>query len=101
MPGGAQLEAAVSGDNRLDAANLLREAGPRLDDVELRRDVERPPQIVRPAAERVGEREQDAPDFLGFLLLQRDDVVVDLDGLQRLDEQARAGGRPAVDDARN
>ena len=51
-------------------------------------------------AEGVGQREQDAADFLGFLLLERDDVVVDLDGLERLEEQARAAGRAAVDDAR-
>ena len=53
------------------------------------------------APERVGQREQDAADFLGFLLLERDDVVVDLDRAERLEEQARAAAGAAVHDARN
>ena len=53
------------------------------------------------AAERIGQRQQDAADLLGLLLLERDDVVVDLDGAQRLEEQARAARRAAVDDAGN
>ena len=52
-------------------------------------------------AERVGQRQQDAPDFLGLLLLERDDVVVDFDGAERLEKQAGAAGRRAVHDARN
>ena len=52
-------------------------------------------------AERVGQRQQDAADLLGFLLLERDDVVVDLDGAERLEKQAGAAGRAAVDDAGN
>ena len=52
-------------------------------------------------AERVGQREQDAPDFLGLLLLERDDVVVDFDRAERLEKQARAARRRAVHDARN
>ena len=49
----------------------------------------------------IGQRQQDAADLLRLLLLERDDVVVDLDGAQRLEEQARAAGRAAVHDARN
>ena len=52
-------------------------------------------------AERVGQRQQDAPDLLGLLLLERDDVVVDLDRAERLEKQARAARRAAVHDARN
>ena len=46
-------------------------------------------QVAR-APERVGQREQDAVHLFALLLLERDDVVVDLDGGQRLEEQARA-----------
>ena len=70
-------------------------------DVELGRDVDRALEIVGPAAERVGQRQQDAADLLGLLLLERDDVVVDLDRLERLEEQAGAAGRGAVHDAGN
>ena len=38
-------------------------------------------------------------DFLLLLLLERHDVVVDLDGAERLEEQARAARRAAVHDA--
>ena len=70
-------------------------------DVELGRDIDRALQVVRPGAEIVGQREQDAADLLRLLFLERDDVVVDLDGLERLDEEARAAGRAAVDDSGN
>ena len=65
------------------------------------RRLDRALQIERPAPELVRQREQDAPDLLGFLLLERHDVVVDLDGAQRLEEQAGAARRTAVDDARD
>ena len=68
-------------------------------DVELGGDVERALEIVGPAAERVGQRQQDAADLLGLLLLERDDLVVDLDRLERLEEQAGAARRAAVHDA--
>ena len=51
------------------------------------------------AAQGVGQRQQDAMDFLRLLLLERDDLVVDLDRAQRLEEQARAAARAAVHDA--
>ena len=51
--------------------------------------------------EGVAQRQQNPPDFLGLLLLERDDVVVDLDGAQRLEKQAGAARRRAVDDAGN
>ena len=43
---------------------------------------------------------QDADDLAPLGVLQLDDVVVELDRGQRLDEQARARARAAVDDAR-
>ena len=58
-------------------------------------------QVRRPAPERVRQREQDAADFLVLLLLERDDVVVDLDRAERLEEQARAARGAAVHDAGN
>ena len=52
-----------------------------------------------PRAKGVGQRQQNAADFLELLLLERDDVVVDLDGAERLEEQARAARGGAVHDA--
>ena len=37
-------------------------------------------------------------DLFGFLLLERDDLVVDFNGGERLDEQRGAAGGAAVDD---
>ena len=101
MPRRLQLERAVGRERRLDAVDRLGEARPRLQHVELGRRVDRPLQVGRARAERVGQREQDAADLLGLLLLERDDVVVDLDRAERLEKQARAARRRAVHDARN
>ena len=87
VPRAFELEGAVGRDHRLDAADRQREARARLDHIELGGDVDRAAQIVRPAAERVGQRQQDAADLLGLLLLERDDVVVDLDGPERLENR--------------
>ena len=74
---------------------------PRLQHVELGGRLDRALQVGRARAERVGQRQQDPADFLGLLLFERDDVVVDFDRAERLEEQAGAAGRRAVDDARN
>ena len=92
MTRGHQIERAVCGNHRFHSADHDREPRPRLDDVELGRDLDRPLELFRPAAERVGQLEQDAAHFLGFLLLERHDVVIDLNGLEWLDEQAGAAG---------
>ena len=55
----------------------------------------------RAAAERVAQRQQDAQDFFVLLLLERDDVVVDFDGAERLEIEAGAAARAAVHDAGN
>jgi hypothetical protein len=57
------------------------------------------PQVARTLAEPIGERQQNPEDLLALALLELDDVVVDLDGGGRLEEQAGAAGRTAVDDA--
>ena len=100
MPRRLQLERAVGRERRLDAVDRLGEARARLQHVELGRRVDRPLQVGGARAEGVGQREQDAADFLGLLLFERDDVVVDLDRAERLEEQAGAAGRRAVHDAR-
>ena len=82
MPRRLQLERPVGRQPRLDAVDRLREPGARLANVELGGRLDRPLQIHRPRAERVGQRQQDAADLFGFLLLQRDDVVVDFDRAQ-------------------
>ena len=89
MPRRAQFEPAVR--RRSPARPRRRRANcARLEHVERRRRVDRAMQVAAAAAERIRQREQDAADFLRFLLLERDDVVVDLDGAERLEEQARA-----------
>ena len=100
VPRRLQLEGAVCRKRRLDAVDRLGEARAPLQDVELGRGRDGPLQVAAAAAERVGQREQDSPDLLGLLLLERDDVVVDFDRAERLEKQARAARRRAVDDAR-
>ena len=66
----------------------------RLQDVQRGRRLDRPLQIRRRGRRNaVGQRQQDAPDLFRFLLLERDDVVVDFDGAERLEKQARAARR--------
>ena len=63
--------------------------------------VERVFEVVGPAAERVGEREQDAMDLFLLPFGERDDIVVDVHGRERLEIEARAACGAAVHDARN
>ena len=101
MPRGAQLEPAVARQCRLDPVDEEREARPRLQHVELGRRIDRAVQVPGSPPQGIGERQQDPPHFLEFLLLERDDVVVDLDRAERFEEQAGAAARAAVDDAGN
>ena len=101
MARAAQLEPAVGRQHRRDARDELREAHLRLDDVELGGGVERLPKLDRLRAERIGELPQDAVHLFALLLLERDDLVVDLDRAERLEIEARAAARAAVDDAGN
>ena len=94
-----QLERAVLRDDRFDPADHDRKSSACLDHVEFRRDVDGLLQVVRPGAEAIRQFEQDAPHFLEFLFFERDDVVVDLDGTERLQEETRAAGGGAMDDA--
>ncbi|HZT56774.1 MAG TPA: hypothetical protein VFA35_11135 [Burkholderiaceae bacterium] len=87
-----QFEGAVRRERRLDAVDRLGEARPPLQHVELGRRADRQLQIVRAPTERVGQREQNAPDFLGLLLFERHDVVVDFHRAERLEKQAGAAG---------
>ena len=57
--------------------------------------------VERSTAERLGQLQQDAVNLLGFLLLQRHDVVVDLDGAQRLEVHARTARGRSVHEARD
>ncbi len=99
VPRRAELEPAVGGQRGLDAVAEAREARFGLDDVQLHGRLDRARQLRRPAAEGVGEPEEDAADLVAFLLLERDDLVVDLDRAQGLEVQARAARRGAVHDA--
>ena len=102
MPRGLQLERAVGGEPRFDAVDQQREPRARL---QRRPARSRPPASCWKSNARarnaVGQREENAVDFLALLLLERDDVVVDFDRAQRLEKQARAACRCAVHDAGN
>ncbi len=101
MAGAEELERAVGGELRLDAVDRVRELRPRLQHVELGGRLDRPVQLYRAAPEGVGQGKQDPPDLLLLLLFDRDDVVVDLDGAERLEEETGAARRGAVHDAGN
>ena len=90
MPRGLQLEGAVARQRRLDAVDRARVTGARLQHVELGGGSDCLLHVRRAGAERVGQGEQDAEHLLGLLLLDRDDVVVDLDRGERLHVEARA-----------
>ena len=59
----------------------------------------RPLHVRRPLAKCIGERQENAMDFLRFLLLECNDFVIDLHGLQRLEKDTGARCRDPVDDA--
>ena len=101
MSRSAELEPPVAGKRRLDPVDEQREPRARLQHVELGGRVDGPVQISSPPPQGVGQREQNAPDLLGLLLLERDDVVVDLDRAERLEEQAGAAAGAPVHDSRN
>ena len=102
MPRRLQLEGAVGRQPRLDAVDRVA----RTRRAPAARRARWPPRSSaagrpRRPRKRVGQREQDAADLLGLLLLERDDVVVDLDRAERLEKQAGAARRGAVHDAGN
>ena len=92
-----QLEAPVLRQLRRHRPGDLRQARLGLQDVEFGRHLLGPGQNVLPQPERVGQRQQDALHFFGFLDLELDDLVVDLDGRQRFQIQRLAAGRTAMD----
>ena len=101
VSGSSKLERTVVGDDRLDATHQLRETGARLNHIELGGCIEGSLNVVRPLTEGIGQRKENAMYFFGLLLLEGDDVVVDLDSLQRLEKHTGARCRHAVDDARD
>src|SRR5919108_16163 len=97
MSGGAQLQPAVARERRLHAVDEQRESRPRLQNVDLRCRLDASLHVERTSAEGVGKRKENSANLLRFLLLERHDVVVDLDRAERLEEQARASsGAPMV-----
>ena len=101
MPGRPQLEGLVGRELRLHAADRGRERRARLHDVEIRRDREGPAQVGRAPPEGRRQPQQHAADLVLLVLLQGDDLVVDVDGAERLEEQAGAARRAPVHDARD
>ena len=96
-----QLQAGVDREFRLDAVDLRAVARLGLQHVELARHLAADRHVGRPRAKAIRQLEQDAEDLFALAILELDDVVVDLDGGGRLDEQRRAGRGGAVDDARH
>ncbi len=101
MPGRLQFERAIGGEPGLDAVDRIRIAGARLQHIQPGCRFDGPRDVQRTPAKRFRQFEQDAPHFLGLLLLQRDDVVVDLHRAQRFQIQAGATRRRAVHDSGN
>ena len=101
MPRGQQLEVAVSRQHRFDAVDRLRKSCACLHDVELAGGLNRLRDVFGPAAKGVGQSQQDAQDLFVLLLLERNDVVVDLDRAERFEKEARAAGGRSVNDAGN
>ena len=101
MPRVPELEMQLGAQLRRDACDQARERGARLNLVDLRGGREGMAQVEGALAQRVGQLEED-PLHLGRLAVaEGDDVVVDLDGAERLEKQARPAARAAVDDARD
>ena len=69
------------------------------DQLELRHGDQRLPDGVAVAAQAVGHFEQDAVDLAHLLFGEADQLVVEVDGFERLDEQRVAAGAGAVDHA--
>ena len=101
MPRSEELERPVGRERRLDPVDRLGKPRARLHDVELAGGFDGPLHVGAAAAERIGQRKQDAQDLFVLLFLERDDVVVDFDRAERLEKQAGAARRRAVDDAGN
>ena len=101
MPRIEELERPVARERRLDPVNRLGKPGACLDDVEPARRLDGPLQVGVAAAERIGQRKQDAKDLFMLLFFERDDVVVDFDRAERLEKEAGAARRRAVDDTWN
>src|SRR6476659_5071302 len=101
MPRRAKLQAAIGGDRRLDPVHEDRKQRARLQDVEFRGGANRSIEILSAATECVGEPEKNTSDLFGLLLLERDDVVVDFNGAERLEKETRAAARTAMDDPGN
>ncbi len=102
VPRRAQFEAAVGRDRGLDAVDGDRELRARLQHVELGRRANRPLEIVAAGGGSASaSAEKDPTDLFGLLLLERDDVVVDFDGAERLEKEAGAAAGAAVDDPGN
>ena len=58
-------------------------------------------QVGGSCPKRIGQVSQDTHDLSVLLLFEAHDLIVDLDGAQRLEEEARAGSRAAVHNPRN
>ncbi len=91
---------SVESDRR-DARRETRQAHLGLQDVELGGRVDRLSQLDRFGPEEVRQLPENAMDFFPLLLFERDDLVVDLDGAERLEVEAGAAARTAVDDSWN
>ena len=84
---------------RDDAIELDRKARLGEDQIQLRHNCQRLADGIGVAAQTVRHFEQDAVDFAGFLFAQPHQLVVEVDGFERLDEQGVPAGADAVDDA--
>ncbi len=100
MPCRQQLEAAVAGERGRRGAGHLRQPRLGLQHVELGCDMLVARHLVAARAEAVGELEQDPKHLFGLFRFERDDLVVDLDGGERLEVERLPAGGAAVHETR-
>ena len=84
---------------RHDAIEIGGEARLGEDHLELRHGDQRLPDGVAVPAQAVRHFEQDAVDFASLLFGEAHQLVIQVDGFERLDEERVAAGAGAVDDA--
>src|SRR5687767_14214390 len=101
MTSRAQFEASIGGYLRLDAVDSQPELSSRLEDIQVRCRIHGASKVGSARPELIRQGHEDATDLFPLLLFEGDDVIVDLDGAERLEKQARSAAGAAMDDARD
>ena len=89
----------MGGEGGDAAIEVAAEAGAGLEAVNLREDVRAVDERLCVGGDEAGESDEDAVDFGLLFFEEADELVVLLDGFERLDVDGLAGGTCTVDDA--